>query len=164
LKNKQTSIEQIGPPEDIYFQPASGFVASFIGESNVLRGTVSDVADDGTVTLVATGVPGAVVARGRPGQLLRVGDTVWAFVRAESIAVVGERPTAPNWIEGEIVERAFVGAYCRYHLRAPGFERILIADVDTTRARGVRVEEKAILSWEPADTILVRRSEGADRP
>src|SRR5262249_7362568 len=69
-------IGQIGSPEEIYFQPASGFVASFIGESNVLSGTVSAVANDGTVTLVATGVPEAVVARGRPGQPLRVGDMV----------------------------------------------------------------------------------------
>jgi spermidine/putrescine transport system ATP-binding protein len=160
----QGRVEQIGPPEEIYFRPASAFVASFIGESNVLTGTVSALAEDGTVTLIATGVPEALVARARPADRLRVGDAVWAFVRAESVAVVGERPPADNWVEGEIIERAFVGAYCRYHLRAPGLEPILIADVDTARARGVRFEEKAVFVWEPADTILVRRADPVVRP
>jgi sulfate transport system ATP-binding protein len=33
-------IEQIGPPEEIYNRPATPFVASFVGASNVLRGLV----------------------------------------------------------------------------------------------------------------------------
>ena len=32
-------IQQIGTPEDIYNEPKNRFVASFIGESNIIRGT-----------------------------------------------------------------------------------------------------------------------------
>ena len=33
-------IQQIGPPEDIYNEPKNAFVADFIGESNILNGTM----------------------------------------------------------------------------------------------------------------------------
>src|SRR5262249_32577343 len=41
----QGRIEQIGTPAEIYEQPASAFVADFIGSSNVLRAEV--IGDDG---------------------------------------------------------------------------------------------------------------------
>lgn len=36
------SIEQIGSPEDIYNEPVNAFVADFIGEANILNGTMID--------------------------------------------------------------------------------------------------------------------------
>ena len=33
-------IEQAGSPEEMYFSPRSRFAASFLGESNILNGTV----------------------------------------------------------------------------------------------------------------------------
>ena len=35
-------IEQIGTPEDIYNEPVNAFVADFIGEANILNGTMID--------------------------------------------------------------------------------------------------------------------------
>ena len=34
-------IEQIGTPDDLYRRPVNAFVASFLGESNLLRGRVA---------------------------------------------------------------------------------------------------------------------------
>ena len=61
-------IEQTGPPEDIYFRPANRFVATFIGEANLLAGAWAG----GTVGLAAglrfadAGPEGAVMAPSRP--------------------------------------------------------------------------------------------------
>ncbi len=38
----QGQIEQVGTPADIYERPASGFVAGFVGVSNILDGTVAE--------------------------------------------------------------------------------------------------------------------------
>ena len=38
----QGEIYQIGTPEDIYNEPASTFVAKFIGESNIIEGIMKD--------------------------------------------------------------------------------------------------------------------------
>ena len=37
---KDGTIQQIGDPKTIYDEPANAFVADFIGESNILRGTM----------------------------------------------------------------------------------------------------------------------------
>jgi putative spermidine/putrescine transport system ATP-binding protein len=47
-------IEQIGSPLDVYNRPASRFVAEFIGDSNILSGTI-DPARAGTVELTGIG-------------------------------------------------------------------------------------------------------------
>jgi len=42
-------VEQIGDPETIYHEPASRFVAEFIGDNNVFQGVVRSVGDRLTV-------------------------------------------------------------------------------------------------------------------
>ncbi|MGI3899636.1 MAG: ABC transporter ATP-binding protein [Janthinobacterium lividum] len=68
----QGTIAQLGTPQEIYEEPASAFVADFIGLSNLFRGTVDDrgqlVTADGALplpprTLAAPGTPGAIVIR-----------------------------------------------------------------------------------------------------
>lgn len=51
---RQGAIAQVGAPRDIYFRPASRFVAEFVGAANVLTGTVQDGGlqiDGGTLPL-----------------------------------------------------------------------------------------------------------------
>jgi sulfate transport system ATP-binding protein len=70
-------VEQIGTPEEIYDRPATEFVASFVGASNVLRGQVQDgQAELGTMALHAP--PGA-------GD----GANVRAFVRPHDVELFG---------------------------------------------------------------------------
>ena len=75
-------IEQVADGNTLYDEPASAFVASFVGENNVFRGRVADI--DANYATVATTV-GPLRAR-RPGQgrqRLRVGDSALVFVRPE---------------------------------------------------------------------------------
>lgn len=47
-------IEQSESVSDVYNSPATAFVATFVGDSNVLRGTVEDVSSDGSTASVET--------------------------------------------------------------------------------------------------------------
>src|SRR6266851_1782315 len=47
-------IRQLGTPEEIYRRPCDRFVASFVGDANVLRGRLDGL--DGTHAVVAVGV------------------------------------------------------------------------------------------------------------
>ena len=61
-------IEQLGTPEDIYARPESGFVARFIGASNVIKGTALDA---NHVPLRATlKVVGAPLASGQEAMVV----------------------------------------------------------------------------------------------
>ena len=72
-------IEQIGDGKTIYDEPATAFVASFVGENNPFAGRVFAV-DDG-FAVVDTG-KGRLRGRNRRG--LKVGDEAILFVRPES--------------------------------------------------------------------------------
>jgi putative spermidine/putrescine transport system ATP-binding protein len=102
-------IEQLGTARDIYERPASAFVATFIGSTNMIRAEVLGVAEDGQLRLL-TPMGDARVRRDCPvpetgGMLLTVrperlrlsprgearsGATVWRG-RVERVVYLGSR-------------------------------------------------------------------------
>jgi spermidine/putrescine transport system ATP-binding protein len=95
-------IEQIGPPEEIYREPASEFVADFIGDTNLLSARAVD--RNGTTVAEVGGAEGFdVPAEGRSGE-------VTVSVRPEDFTVAdGE-----GLLDGTVVERYFQGDQTNY--------------------------------------------------
>ena len=62
-------VEQIGTPEQIYHEPASEFVAGFIGMANLMPAVVESAANGGAVARLGDG--SAVSADGRRGSRRR---------------------------------------------------------------------------------------------
>jgi spermidine/putrescine transport system ATP-binding protein len=81
----QGVIQQVAKSSDIYNDPATPFVATFVGENNVFRGKVAAV--DGEFAALETRV-GRLWGRNRNG--LRVGDASLLFARPERIALTRE--------------------------------------------------------------------------
>jgi len=78
-------VEQIGRPEDVYDQPATPFVASFIGSSNVLTGTVQEGRTAFGELNISVDLRSNV---GAPGEL-KDGSDVRAFVRHHQVEIIG---------------------------------------------------------------------------
>ncbi|NHN43369.1 ABC transporter ATP-binding protein [Halorubellus sp. JP-L1] len=105
-------IEQVGTPETVYREPASRFVAGFVGENNLLDGTVANVATNGTVTVAASDAEFAVaggVPEGDAARTLAVGDHVTVSVRPAALDPAVET----NRIELAIDQTAFLGERVR---------------------------------------------------
>ena len=100
-------IEQIGTPEEIYSNPASLFVAKFIGEMNTMDATIEAVGDQRIELRLANGA--AVVAPRTALPQPRVGQTVTLAVRPEKIALSAGPAAEGNCVTGRIVGRAFQG-------------------------------------------------------
>jgi putative spermidine/putrescine transport system ATP-binding protein len=80
-------IEQAAAPLEIYDRPATRFVAEFVGDSNVMAGTVTD-ATARLVTLDALGVTATAAGRGRLAR-----GPVEILIRPERMSIVtGESP------------------------------------------------------------------------
>jgi len=103
-------LEQVGSPEELYEEPKTRFVATFIGRSTVLAGTWTG---DGTARL-AEGNPWR--AEGAAG--LRAGDPVDVVVRPESLAFAPA--DAPGTLRGEVVERRYAGRAAFFSVRLEG--------------------------------------------
>src|SRR5450755_1261025 len=75
-------IEQLGAPSDLYFRPKTLFVADFIGESNLLRGSIS--AANGSKVEVTLG-DGATRVTATAHAPMSSGDNVRVMVRPQNI-------------------------------------------------------------------------------
>jgi iron(III) transport system ATP-binding protein len=124
-------IEQAGPPEEIYDQPRSEFVARFIGSSNVLRGE----ARDDTHLLYA-----GVTLRCTGGKLVG-GQEGAVAIRQHAIRLWGREPEKmDNMVPGRIVRQVFLGANRDYLVEvAPEVELRVIAPAGENIPQGTAV-------------------------
>jgi ABC-type Fe3+/spermidine/putrescine transport system ATPase subunit len=78
-------IEQLGPPQEIYDAPATGFVADFIGETNFIRrnGTVLAIRPEQLrITRARPGQPGALT--GEVVTAMVIGPAIQCLIKAEN--------------------------------------------------------------------------------
>jgi putative spermidine/putrescine transport system ATP-binding protein/spermidine/putrescine transport system ATP-binding protein len=120
-------IRQLGTPDDIYRRPLDRFVASFVGDVNVLRARLDRV--DGATATVVLGPERLAVPSG-PLEGAAAGDAVDLFVRPEDLGVAsaGAAAVAHGVVAAQIYQGGHVdlhvdtadGASRRVLLRIPG--------------------------------------------
>jgi iron(III) transport system ATP-binding protein len=110
----QGRIVQMGTPQEIYFRPASRFVADFVGTTNWLTGRLGDTRPEGLRDM-RLGNGQDIIC---PAQVAAPGET-YVSIRPENIAIHAlETPRTPetNRLEGSIVFAGFLGAMNRYQV------------------------------------------------
>lgn len=82
----QGRFEQVGRPQQLYYEPASAFVAGFVGHNNRVEGRVESV--NGELVTLRT-ADGLALQGRRAGNArgLRAGDAALLFVRPEAIDI-----------------------------------------------------------------------------
>ncbi|MCL4247927.1 MAG: ABC transporter ATP-binding protein [Anaerolineae bacterium] len=104
----QGRIEQSGSPEEIYKQPATPFVADFLGFENHFAGTVTAV-QNGETQLQAAGRSFTAI---HADHDLNPGNDVWVYFRSEA-AQLAAAPAA-NSLPVEVLLRTFQGSAVEY--------------------------------------------------
>ena len=145
-------IEQIGPPEEIYFSPKSQFVADFIGEPNWFQGTVKALegADAVVAYLPDLGKELSLKRRDSTDRQdgLKTGDAVWIIVRSENVSLQQSPSGSAQWFRGRIVERDFLGASSRYYLKPEEGDKLIIADVKGERSGNLQAGAPICFGWD----------------
>jgi putrescine transport system ATP-binding protein len=139
-------LAQVAPPRAIYEHPASRWVAEFIGDVNLLEGTVSSV--DAQETVVETASAGKV--RVGQGNAAHRGDRVAVAIRPEKIAIArASDATAPNSASGVLIESSYFGDISVYKVKldGPGTMRIASANITRADAPVAKPGERVTLSW-----------------
>jgi len=135
-------IEQVGPPETLYTTPATRFVATFIGDTNLFEGHWSDAGLD-------TG--DLVVRAARPGNV--------ACVRPERVLVATRLDPPPgNVYEGVVTDCAFQGSTVRYTVRLDSGRSLLAEHPADGRQPRLSVGETAQIGFDPASMVTVDQS------
>ncbi|TPF74409.1 ABC transporter ATP-binding protein [Brucella gallinifaecis] len=95
-------IEQLGSPTEIYYHPATRYVAEFIGLANFIDASVRT---DGMVEIAGAVIPG----------LKPLDGPATAVIRPESVKILsGAAPAGAPTIAGRVTRRAFLGGTLRY--------------------------------------------------
>jgi iron(III) transport system ATP-binding protein len=111
----QGAIVQEGSAQDLYFRPATPFVAQFIGRVNLVAARV-DAITAGGVELTALGHAARVDSL--PAGV-HAGDSVRLVLRPEAIELRPFEPSVPSR-RGTIVGRMFLGEKVEYVVRCAG--------------------------------------------
>ncbi len=115
----QGRFEQVGSPRELYHNPGTPFVASFVGETNRWQGAVTSGADGAITVRLPSGI--SVQGQGKAGA----GDAL-CFARPEAIALASDAAALgalANRFEGRVSAVLFDGANSSLLIDTRGFDR-----------------------------------------
>jgi spermidine/putrescine transport system ATP-binding protein len=146
-------FEQIGTPQQLYYEPQTPFVAGFVGANNRIDGRVTRA--DGDVVEV-TGEHGLVLRARRSGAIT-VGAPVQAYVRPEVIVLARDESELPADLpphHGEVRSLLFDGANSAVllHEKATRAE-FRIALPQTGQFADLRVGERVAFGFDPRRAV-----------
>ena len=136
-------LVQVGPPEDVYTRPHTPFVASFVGKTNFLDGTVLAVTDrECTIDM-----GGRHVVRAIPPTTMTVGQRVRVALRPEHLVVTREAEDPGGAaLPGKVERRQFLGNRSQYFVRMATDHLLL---VETPGERELLTAGEAVtVRWE----------------
>jgi spermidine/putrescine transport system ATP-binding protein len=153
-------IEQMGAPDELYENPRTTFVANFLGQSNLIDGTIQS--RDGDMTKVE--MHGITVSVPRDRTHAESGRG-WVGIRPEKVLIgdEGEALDAPgNTIPGGVVtDVSFVGVSTQYLVKMPWGQELQVFEQNTGRRRIFRYGDKVELSWRPEYAFLLDHQQDA---
>jgi spermidine/putrescine transport system ATP-binding protein len=141
-------IEQLGDTTDIYHRPQTRFVASFIGQANILEAKVRDnqlhIDDTIQLTLEAP---------------LSANEKTLISIRPEKIALHKSCPPGPNVFQARIEEEIFRGPLNQLLLRTPSnlSLTVLVAN-ESASQQNLHVGDTVFIQLHPADIVIIRSS------
>ena len=144
-------IQQLGTPTELYETPATAFVASFLGVSNLIPGTVS-----GSDTVQLRKGP---TVRVNPDALRGHTGEVAVGIRPEKIEL-GQGQA--NELTGMVVEEAYVGVATEYIVETDCGRLTVYRQNASPGLNGAAPGERLTLSWSPDSTFVVDSTEEAE--
>jgi spermidine/putrescine transport system ATP-binding protein len=153
--------EQVGPPEDVYENPQTEFVASFLGASNLLDGELKEQRNGTSTVLLTGGDPVSLPSERAP---FGSGETVKVGVRPEKISIEpdDDRTSAPglNTVRGLLRMSTYIGVSHQYKVEGPGGATLTVWVQNLGAERAPSPGERVRLSWRWEHTFAVLPQEG----
>jgi putative spermidine/putrescine transport system ATP-binding protein len=150
-------IEQVGTPQEVYGQPATLFVANFVGASNVFRAEVLSSNGSNTRVRLTPGSDELVLTGMRVGSTTEIALTV----RPERVRVEARRRDVQldeAIVEGILEQEVFAGDMWRYFVAAAGMR----IEARMLQRAGVAVGDRVHATWNSVDTWVIPNPK--DRP
>ncbi|HET8787592.1 MAG TPA: ABC transporter ATP-binding protein, partial [Actinomycetes bacterium] len=154
-------IEQMGNPLDLYEHPATTFVSNFLGQSNLVTGSVLQSQPDHLLVDVEGTKLLAPASRARSTE-----GRVWVGVRPEKVFLAhagSETDDGSNALRGGVVtDVSFVGVSTQYLARLPWGQELMIFEQNPGARESFRPGDQVDLHWMPDHTFLLDAAQDAE--
>ena len=141
-------ILQIGSPEEIYEKPTNRFVADFIGETNFLEGTVTDINGKEIVVLLED----RTKIKGHSNTSVRREQKVGVVIRPEKITL-----SSTGMVQGQVLEIIYIGTDTRYIIRLKDDTSVTVREqnLNSNQANKYQRGDEVGLNWDPAQALVL---------
>ena len=140
-------IDQVGTPDEIYGQPATAFVADFVGKMNFLPGRLTD----GHTAEVGGARLAFAMSVAAPA-----GSPVTVCLRPEDVVLRGAAPGQVNAFEMRVGVMEFIGNHFATTLHALGTSLNVSADLSMNAVRDLGIQPGGVITVRlPSDRLRV---------
>jgi spermidine/putrescine transport system ATP-binding protein len=149
-------IEQMGSPADLYDNPETAFVANFLGQSNLIKGTISG--NDGD-SLVAD-LYGQKISL--PKSRSHASDnSIYAGIRPEKFRIsLLDTPVSGNVLSGGRIEDvSYIGVSTQYQVAMPWGQELIVFEQNDDGVAPFNKGDAVNISWAPIFTFALRGDE-----
>jgi len=157
VMSAQGIVEQLDTGDRLYNEPATAFVADFVGDNNAFSGIVKEVTPGCAMVETACGV-----LKCRNSQGVSSGQQAIAFVRPEAITLQVGTTAMENVIDCIIDTLSFEGAYITLFLKAGRNQSIVMRLNNDGSTPGSKIGEKVQISFSADNTLVLSSGEISD--
>ena len=152
-------IEQMGSPAELYDNPKTAFVANFLGQSNLIKGTVTGT--EGSNQIVDLFGQKITLQKNRSHA---VDNSIYAGIRPEKFRISRlETSTSGNILTGgKIDDVSYIGVSTQYQVLMPWGQELMVFEQNDDGVAPFSVGESVNISWEPIFTFGLRGDEDAE--
>lgn len=151
-------LVQVATPAEIYEQPASRYVASFIGDVNLIEARVVG-RDENGMRMQSDTMPCPLRAQAETEA--RIGDPVALALRPEKVRITVRKPAdaGENCVRGVVWDIAYLGDLSIYRVRLDNGQVFKAARPNITRFTDQPIgwDDKVYLSWAPEAGVVLTR-------
>lgn len=154
-------LVQIGKPEELYEQPASEFVADFLGECNFIRGTI--VERNGSTAIIKLDENTVVRARNPNGHT----NHVVILIRPERLDLApaeilehrgSNDPVIHNAVLGVVTDRLFLGHIRKYLIKVGNGLVLTTSQLNEPTCPRFDVGDTVAVTWRVNDCMTLPAS------
>jgi len=149
-------LVQVATPQQLYEEPASRWVAGFIGDVNLIDGTVIAI-DAGGIAIEGTGGRRFRVAAAGPA--VTSGQRVAVALRPEKLRIAAEKPqgVGDNCVAGRVGDIAYLGDISLYKIRLDDGAVITASRANASRSidRAIGWDDEVWLTWTADAGVLL---------
>ncbi len=147
---------QIGTPQEVYRDPVSRAVASFIGEANFILGRLVEQLNRHGFWTVETKIGNLQGRISHKRWKPKYNDRVTLSIRPESLRLTKQQP-AGNFLKGHITGRTYLGDIAQYQLSVEDLPNpIQVSEMNPRQLEGAS-DKVFYAEVQPEDVVLLQR-------